>query len=204
MPTETVAAFEASLDRLDVDRTRTTPDGFEAVLAEAARKPTIGVPLPFPEVSLPQWVETNPTPADLESAATGVTAASLGIADYGSVVIRATPEPTEQVSLFPTLHVAVVRESDVVPGMAEAFARFGPEMRDRRASAIIATGPSATADMGELVRGVHGPREVHVVILTDESEGDGQSTADRPEGGQSTADRPEGGQSTADRPGDDQ
>jgi L-lactate dehydrogenase complex protein LldG len=37
---------------------------------------------------------------------------------------------------------------------------------------------SATADMGEAVRGVHGPREVHVVIVedtnTDESDRPGE------------------------------
>jgi L-lactate dehydrogenase complex protein LldG len=30
---------------------------------------------------------------------------------------------------------------------------------------VLATGPSATADMGELVLGAHGPESVHVVIL---------------------------------------
>lgn len=33
--------------------------------------------------------------------------------------------------------------------------------------AILATGPSATADMGALVQGVHGPRTVHVVLVED-------------------------------------
>ncbi|MFB6362014.1 MAG: LUD domain-containing protein, partial [Halobacteriales archaeon] len=36
-----------------------------------------------------------------------------------------------------------------------------------RRSAVLTTGPSATADMGELVTGVHGPGDVHVVAVTD-------------------------------------
>ena len=186
MASGTVAAFEDSLDGLDVGWTHTDPDGFEATIAELSREPIVGVPLPFAGASFPDGVETDPTPAELEAAATGVTAASIGIAEYGSVVIRSTSEPTEQVSLFCDLHVAVLRESDVVPGMAEAFEWFGPELRGDRASAIIATGPSATADMGALVRGAHGPSEVHVVILEDA--GDDAVAGDDAEGGDAEGD----------------
>jgi L-lactate dehydrogenase complex protein LldG len=165
MVSGTVASFEDSLDELDVGWTHTDPDGLGETLAELGRDPIVGVPFPFDDASLPGWVNSEPTPADLDAATTGVTAASVGIADYGSVVIRSTAEPTEQVSLYCDRHVAVLRAADVVPGMAEAFEWFGPQLREDRASAIIATGPSATADMGALVRGAHGPREVHVVIL---------------------------------------
>ncbi|MFB6268738.1 MAG: lactate utilization protein C, partial [Halobacterium sp.] len=33
--------------------------------------------------------------------------------------------------------------------------------------AVLATGASATADMGEIVTGVHGPQSVHAVVITD-------------------------------------
>jgi L-lactate dehydrogenase complex protein LldG len=101
----------------------------------------------------------------LDAATTGVTAAGLAIADYGSLLLRATPDGSEPVSLFPDLHVAVLRASDIVPDMETALSRFGEDCRDRRQSAIVATGPSATADMGALVRGAHGPTEVHVVVV---------------------------------------
>lgn len=165
MATGTVTTFEASLERLDVDWTHTTRDGLADVLGDVATEPVVGTPLPF-DVSLPEWVNTEPSPAELDEATTGVTAAGLGIADYGSVVLPGTPEGTEPVSLFPDLHVAVLRTDDVVPGMMEAFEYLGPELRDGdHSSAIIATGPSATADMGELVKGAHGPKDVHVVML---------------------------------------
>jgi len=32
----------------------------------------------------------------------------------------------------------------------------------------MATGPSATGDMGALVQGVHGPSEVHVIVVESE------------------------------------
>jgi len=30
---------------------------------------------------------------------------------------------------------------------------------------VFVTGPSATADMGPLVRGVHGPHKLHILVL---------------------------------------
>ena len=165
MSTSTISAFEASLDRLDVGWTHASAAEFESVLREVSADPAVGVPLSWEGVTLPDWVNTDPTPADLNGAATGITEAGLGVADYGSVVLQGTPSGIEPVSLYGDKHVAVVSGSDVVPGMAEAFEWLGEELRTGHASAVIATGPSATADMGALVKGAHGPKEVHVVIL---------------------------------------
>jgi L-lactate dehydrogenase complex protein LldG len=165
MATGTVTTFETSLDRLDVGWTHATSAELDAVLEELADEPAVGTSLPF-DVALPEWVNTSPTPREIDEAKTGITAAGLGIASYGSVVLPSTPEGAEPVSLFPDLHVAVLRTRDVVAGMPEAFDYLGEEIRaGDHASAIIATGPSATADMGELVKGAHGPKDVHVVML---------------------------------------
>lgn len=159
-----VETFQAALEAIDVGWTRTTPDAVGSVLREVCVNPTVGAPLPFDDAALPSWVETDPTPADLEEASTGATAATFAVADYGSVVLESTPGGVEPASLFPDRHVAVVRAADVVGGMDEAFERLGPRLR-QGASAVLATGPSATADMGDLVVGAHGPTVVHVVIL---------------------------------------
>jgi L-lactate dehydrogenase complex protein LldG len=169
MSSETVATFEESLERLDVGWTHADPEGFDATLRDVCTEPTIATPLSDPEITLPEWVETEPTTDDLRAARTGVTAAGIGIADYGSVVLPLMDRGSEQASLFVDRHVAVLGRSDVVAGMPEAFAWLGATIRDGDAtgSAIIATGPSATADMGALVRGAHGPKSVHVVILNE-------------------------------------
>lgn len=166
MSASSIATLTDSLEGLGVGVTRTDPDGFSETIANVVRPPAVGVPLGFADVSLVETpVTVDPTVGDLEAATTGVTRASMGVASYGSLVLEATPEGAEEVSLFPELHVAVLRESDVVDGMADAFEQLGPKMRSERASAIVATGPSATADMGGLVYGAHGPGEVHVVLL---------------------------------------
>ena len=163
--------FEEELAALDVAVTRTTPTAFESTLQEIVTDPVVGTPLPLENVALPEWVDDEPTPATLEAATTGVTAAAMGIADYGTVVLPSTPEGTEQVSLFPDLHVPVLRGADLVADMHTAIDRLGPQLRAGE-SAILATGPSATADMGALVKGAHGPKEVHVVIVEDEEVSD--------------------------------
>lgn len=163
--------FEAELAALDVPIAYTDPTGFDRTIEGIAREPAVGTSLPFESVSLPDWVDDEPTPASLDAATTGITAASMGIADYGSVVLPATSSGAEQVSLFPELHIAVVRTEDVVPDMKTAIERLGSHLCDG-GSAIVATGPSATADMGALVRGAHGPKEVHVVVLETEGETD--------------------------------
>jgi L-lactate dehydrogenase complex protein LldG len=100
----------------------------------------------------------------LEAATVGITQATLGVASYGSLALRQDTVGSEPISLFVDTHIAVVREQDIVPEMGDAFAALGEELQDMRDSYILATGPSATADMGALVQGAHGPKEVEVII----------------------------------------
>lgn len=167
MQDEVIDTFESSLRGVDVALSRTSAEAFVETVRSVVEEPAIGVPLPFEGVSLPVGVSTDPTPSDLESAATGITAAEFAVADYGSVVIRSSPAGEEPVSLYADTHVAVVAASDVLPGMAAAFERFGEAARGEAADAVIATGPSATADMGALVKGAHGPKAVRAVVIED-------------------------------------
>ena len=160
--------FLSSLDRLDVGWTRTPSETLASALESAIAPPAIGAPLPFEGLSLDGLdIALDPTPAQLDAAQTGVTAVRMAIADYGTVVIQSMPNATEAASLFPALHVAVLRASDIVPDMPTAFQQLGPLLREAPTTAILATGPSATADMGALVRGAHGPKRVHVIIVDD-------------------------------------
>ncbi|WP_435333928.1 LUD domain-containing protein [Haloarchaeobius sp. TZWWS8] len=141
-------------------------DAIDAIGA-AVETPAIGVPLPFADVSLPSAVDRELTPAALAAAETGVTPARLGIAEHGSVLIRSASEGDEPVSLYPNRHVAVVAASDLVDDNRAALDWLADEFAAGRTSYVFATGPSATADMGGLVNGVHGPNEVHVVVVSD-------------------------------------
>ena len=136
-------------------------------LADLVTEPAVGVPLGVDGVAPEDaGVETAPSPAALESATTGVTPAGVGVADYGTVTLPSV-DLAELVALYCPRHVVVLPASDVVPDMPTAYERLGEEFAAGRDTQILATGPSATADMGELIQGVHGPTEVHVVVVTD-------------------------------------
>jgi len=166
--TDAMATFEDALGALDVTLTRTDADDFDEALSAVVEPPAVGAPLPFEGVSLADAdVTVDPTTADLQAAQTGVTAAAFAIAEYGTLFLAADPAGTEPVSLYPATHVAVVAASDVYPTSDAAFERLADEFAAGTTTGILATGASATADMGELVTGVHGPGEVHVVVLED-------------------------------------
>lgn len=168
MPSEIIPQFESSLSEIDVHQSRTTSAAFQQELKQILLKPAVGVPIRFEDISLDETtITTTPTPEELKNAKTGLTTAELGIASYGSLVIEDTPDGAESVSLFPDLHVAIIRASDIVESMSAAFERLGPLIRNEGSSVILETGPSATADMGALVHGAHGPETVHVIIITD-------------------------------------
>lgn len=166
MAAETMAAFESSLEELDVDVRRTDSAGFHEALTDVVREPAIGTPLPFEYVSLEETpVALDPTPRQLESARTGVTPVRMGIGTYGTLAVESDSDGTEPVSLYPDRHVAVLREQDLRADMDEAFAWLSSAFDAGRDSWVFATGASSTADMGEMVEGIHGPAEVHVIVL---------------------------------------
>ena len=97
----------------------------------------------------------------LEGAETST--ASYGLADTGSVVLAASPEEPRARSLLPDVHVTLLREDVILPGLPELFAAVGADLPS---SLAIVSGPSRSADIEQrLTVGVHGPAEVHVVLL---------------------------------------
>ena len=163
-----LAQFTTKLDQLDVAWSRATRQNFAEVISRTVEAPAVASPLPFDDVTLPASLATiDPSADEIEEARTGVTAVQLAIASYGTIVIHQNKRSNEPVSLLPPVHVAILRNSDILPDMTAAFRHLSEMMADRATSVVMATGPSATADMGALVRGAHGPATVHVIILTD-------------------------------------
>ncbi len=167
MGTDRVATFESELEGVSTVH-RTAAADFAETLSGAIQEPAVGTETPIEGVSLADTpVDVDPSPADIEAAETGVTPAGLGVANYGTVTLPATEEPREVISLYCTRHVAVLAASDIVADMPAAYDRLAGEFEAGADTQILATGPSSTADMGELLRGVHGPHETHVVVVTD-------------------------------------
>jgi len=95
----------------------------------------------------------------------GITSADYALARTGTLVMIAGPENPRLVSLLPPIHIAVVPLSRLIGSLDELLARE-PRVFERSASMVLITGPSRTADIEQiLVRGVHGPGELHVVFV---------------------------------------
>jgi L-lactate dehydrogenase complex protein LldG len=91
-----------------------------------------------------------------------VSEALYGLADTGSVVLAASPGEPRANSLLPAAHVSLLREDRILPGLPELFEALAGNLPSALA---IVTGPSRSGDIEQqLVVGVHGPGEVHVVL----------------------------------------
>jgi L-lactate dehydrogenase complex protein LldG len=96
-------------------------------------------------------------------AEVGVSQAAYGLADTGSVVLLAGPDSPRSRSLLPPVHISVLAVDNVLPGLADLFRELGTDLPSEVA---IVTGPSRSADIEQtLTIGVHGPGEVHVVLV---------------------------------------
>jgi L-lactate dehydrogenase complex protein LldG len=97
------------------------------------------------------------------TADAGITLARMGIAETGSIVIRSGSDTRRLASLAVPEHIAVLREGQIVPDLLDWAATLGSPMP---ANEVLITGPSRTADIElNLVMGVHGPKNVHVVLV---------------------------------------
>jgi L-lactate dehydrogenase complex protein LldG len=105
--------------------------------------------------------------AELDRMAGVVTGCAVAVAETGTIIVGHGPGSLGQgrraLTLVPDFHLVVVRSGQVVADLADAFARVVPGLRTRPHTLI--SGPSATSDI-ELTRveGVHGPRQLHVLL----------------------------------------
>jgi L-lactate dehydrogenase complex protein LldG len=102
---------------------------------------------------------------EAEKRPIGITSADYALADTGTLVMLASVAEARLVSLLPPIHIALVPREKLLSGLDELFDRV-PKPAAVSSSMVLITGPSRTADIEQiLVRGVHGPGELHVVLL---------------------------------------
>ena len=95
----------------------------------------------------------------------GITSADYALADTGTLVMLSSPSEARMISLLPPAHIAVVPRERILSGLDELFSIL-PQPAELTSSMVLITGPSRTADIEQiLVRGVHGPGEIHVVVV---------------------------------------
>ena len=98
----------------------------------------------------------------------GITGVDYAIAETGSCVIVAKKGVSRLVSLLPPAYIAVVRRGEVLPSLDELFVLRRQYLLAHEGASYmnIISGPSRSADIEQtIVRGVHGPGNVHMVLL---------------------------------------
>jgi L-lactate dehydrogenase complex protein LldG len=94
-----------------------------------------------------------------------VTPCLVLIAETGTAVVSARLFAGRRRGLVDPVHVIEATAGQLVPDLAAALRLIGPELAASSAVTLV-TGPSRTADIEQnLIRGVHGPGDVHVVFV---------------------------------------
>lgn len=171
------ACLHLMIDRLrdyDAEVVECGPDELPAViaaqLAASSRRRFVapeGLPAAWRAAEFEWIMDRGLSAAEVNQVEGVVTAAFCGVADSGTIVLHHSPQEGRRVlTLVPDWHLCILRASQVVETLPEYFARCPEPPR----LVTWISGPSATADIEMTrIKGVHGPRFLHVVLVHDEA-----------------------------------
>lgn len=131
------------------------------------------VPIGFPEHWLPASgvfaPDTGLSYQEIDGSSGVLTACAVAIASTGTIILQdqAPGQGRRALSLIPDYHLCVVRESQILETVPEAFST----LQSKRTVAVTTiSGPSATSDIEMTrIKGVHGPRTLEVIVVLENS-----------------------------------
>jgi L-lactate dehydrogenase complex protein LldG len=95
----------------------------------------------------------------------GITPVAGAIADPGALILWPSENEPRLMSLVPSIHIAVLEADKIFSSFLEAM-QHGKWAAKMPTNIVLISGPSKTADIEmTLAFGVHGPRELIVLIL---------------------------------------
>lgn len=109
----------------------------------------------------------------LKTAKIGISNADLGVAETGTLIASTSDESDRLVTALPEIHIVILPRSKLVFSLRDAEPHISRLLKqgDRVAVSLISAS-SRTSDIGGLlVLGVHGPKELHVLLLDQDQSG---------------------------------
>jgi L-lactate dehydrogenase complex protein LldG len=101
----------------------------------------------------------------IDDVIVGLTGAHGGLADTGAIALISGPGRSRLASLLPPVHIALLSQSKIYPSFS-SFLAAHPAAAETGSNLVFIAGPSRSGDIElTLSMGVHGPGEVHVIIL---------------------------------------
>ena len=98
----------------------------------------------------------------------GFTVADYGIGETGTLVLDSSSEELRIATMVSEIHVAVIPKSHIRATAEDLYAELKGYMNQKPNYLAFVTGASRTADIERvLALGVHGPLELHILILED-------------------------------------
>jgi L-lactate utilization protein LutC len=107
----------------------------------------------------------NAAPSVLFGCDLGITSAQWGIAETGTLVLESERESHRLTSLVPPVHLCILKATDIRQTLGEIL-----ELISKNLSRTVTfiTGASRTSDIElTLAIGVHGPKELHIIVIND-------------------------------------
>ncbi len=151
-------SVSATFDRIDA--ADALPDAVRRYLAAQALPAALYLP-PDPRVAALDWqgFRINHQAAPDQVAALAV--AKAGVAESGSLVFETGPQAPMLPNFLTLHHIVVLAQADLIATLEDIPA----DLAGHRAHYWV-TGVSGTTDIeGQYVRGAHGPRFLHVVLI---------------------------------------
>jgi L-lactate dehydrogenase complex protein LldG len=102
---------------------------------------------------------------EYESLEVGITAVDGLLAESGSIVVTSGRESPRMASLIPEVHIALATTDQIYWSLSHFFSERADAVT-QGSNMVVITGPSRTGDIEQtLTLGVHGPRQLHVIVI---------------------------------------
>jgi len=148
---DVIGALKSILDELDPRRIAVSDSAIVRSAAVAAAANAV--------------IHEDPTAVKLFACDVGITEAQWALAETGTLVLESDKETNRLTSLVPDVHICILQAENIRSAMGEVLA-----MLDVAANPVVTfiTGPSRTSDIElTLAIGVHGPRDLFVIVVAD-------------------------------------